>query len=264
LGRVTHHVGTRSGRLRSLDWEVLPVTDEIPEDPDFNAAMGSYHALLTELSQAVGRTAVPLDATAAANRTRETNLGSFIADAYRQAVQAEVALLNGGSIRSDSVLEPGPLTRRDVLAVHPYPDSVVSLEVRGEVLRQALEHGVSRSAEDAEPGRFPQVSGLRYAYDICRPAGSRVVEVTVNGQPLEPSRTYVLATNSYLAGGGDGYAMLKGATSRIPPDKGRTTQEILREAFSSTEVISPATHGRIERLHAGGREGSCPPEQHEP
>jgi 5'-nucleotidase len=261
LGRVTLHVGAHSGRLHSLDWEVLPVTDAVPEDASFTTAMGEYHALLTKLSQFVGRTAVPLDARAEPSRSRETNLGSFISDAYRKVTGAEVALMNGGSIRSDSILDPGPLTERDVLALHPYPGSVVTLEVSGEVLRQALEHGVSRSAEDPEPGRFPQVSGIRYAFDVCRPVGSRIVRVTINGEPLDPRRTYVLATNSYVADGGDGYTMFKPAPRRTGPDKGPTTQAVVREAFASAESISPATDGRIERLAAGSREQTQCPEE---
>ncbi|HSP80144.1 MAG TPA: bifunctional UDP-sugar hydrolase/5'-nucleotidase, partial [Myxococcaceae bacterium] len=166
LGRVTLHVGTRSGRLRSMDFGIIPITHEVPEDSEFASAMREYDGLLAELSAPVGRTAVPLDADEGNNRTRETNLGSFIADAYRHITGADVALVNGGSIRSDSVVRPGPLTQRDVLAIHPFPGSVVNLEVTGEVLRRALEHGVSRSAEDAEPGRFLQVSGLHYTFDV--------------------------------------------------------------------------------------------------
>ncbi len=264
LGRVTLHVGTRSGKLKSMDFDVLPVTPEVPEDPAFARAMRAYDALLAELSQPVGRTAVPLDADEESNRTRETNLASFVADAYRKAAGAEVALINGGSIRSDSMVRPGPLTRRDVLAIHPFPGSVVSIEVTGAALRQALEHGVSRSAEETGPGRFPQVSGIKYAFDVCRPAGDRIVRVTVNGQPLEPKRTYTLATNSYMAGGGDGYTMFKGAKYRVSAEQGRTTQDVLREAFASSESISPTTDGRIERLRGGARavaskdEALCP------
>ena len=254
LGRVTLHVGTRSGKLKSMDFGMLPVTSEVPEDPTFASAMREYDAMMAELSQPVGRTQVPLDASEEANRNHETNLASFVADAYRQATGADVALINGGSIRSDSVLRPGPLTRRDVLAVHPYPGSVVSIEVTGTVLLQALEHGVSRSAEETGPGRFPQVSGIQYAFDVCRPAGDRIVRVTVNGEPLDAKRTYSLATNSYMSGGGDGYTMFKGAKYRVSPDKGRTTQDVLREAFASAQAIAPATSGRIERLRGGARE----------
>ncbi|HEX5753326.1 MAG TPA: bifunctional UDP-sugar hydrolase/5'-nucleotidase [Archangium sp.] len=254
LGRVTLHVGTRSGKLKSMDFDVLPVTPEVTEDPAFAQAMHEYDAMMAELSQPVGRTQVPLDALEASNRSHETNLASFVADAYRKAAGAEVALINGGSIRSDSVLRPGPLTRRDVLAIHPYPGSVVSIEVSGAVLRQALEHGVSRSAEETDPGRFPQVSGIQYAFDVCRPPGDRIVRVTVNGEPLDVKRTYSLATNSYMSGGGDGYTMFKGAKYRVSPDKGRTTQDVLRDAFAAAESIAPTTTGRIERLRGGTRE----------
>ncbi|PTL75346.1 bifunctional UDP-sugar hydrolase/5'-nucleotidase [Vitiosangium sp. GDMCC 1.1324] len=254
LGRVTLHVGTQSHKLKSMDFDVLPVTPEVPEDPAFATAMHEYDAMMADLSQPVGRTAVALDAIEESNRTHETNLASFVADAYRKATGAEVALINGGSIRSDSVLRPGPLTRRDVLAIHPYPGSVVSIEVTGEALRQALEHGVSRSAEEAGPGRFPQVSGIQYAFDVCRPVGDRIVRATVNGEPLDPKRTYTLATNSYMSGGGDGYTMFKGAKYRVSPEKGKTTQDVLRDAFASAESIAPVTSGRIERLRGGVRD----------
>ena len=256
LGRVTLHVGARSGKLKSMDFAELPVTPQVAEDPAFVAALSQYDTMMAELSQPVGRTEVALDATEETNRTHETNLGSFIADAYRRTVSAELALINGGSIRSDQVLRPGPLTRRDVLAIHPYQDTVVSIEVTGAVLRQALEHGVSRSAEEAEPGRFPQVSGIHYAFDVCRPAGNRIVRVTVNGEPLDPKRTYTLATNSYLSGGGDGYTMFKGARAHVPASPERTLQNVLREAFSSRGAIAPTTDNRIERLRGGARDVS--------
>ncbi|MFL5354570.1 bifunctional metallophosphatase/5'-nucleotidase [Archangium sp.] len=254
LGVVTLHVGTQSHKLKSMDFDVLPVVPEVPEDPAFATAMHEYDALMAELSQPVGRTSVALDAIEESNRTHETNLASFVADAYRKATGAEIALINGGSIRSDSVLRPGPLTRRDVLAIHPFPGSVVSIEVTGAVLRQALEQGVSRSAEETGPGRFPQVSGIQYAFDVCRPVGNRIVRVTVNGEPLDPKRTYVLATNSYMAEGGDGYTMFKGAKYRIPVQKAKSTQDVLREAFASAPSIAPTADGRIERLRGGARD----------
>src|SRR6218665_2575421 len=186
LGRVTLHVGTRSGKLKSMDFDVTPVTPDIPEDPAFASAMKPYDTMMAELSEPVGHTNVPLDAIEDNNRPQETTLGSFIADAYRQAAGAEVALINGGAIRSDSVLRPGPLTRRDVLAIHPFPESVVSIEVTGAALQQALENGVSRSAEEAGPGRFPQVSGIAYVFDVCRPSGERGLPVPPNRDPPQP------------------------------------------------------------------------------
>ena len=75
----------------------------------------TYDARLgRELDVVVGRTAVPLEARRGRVRTQETNLGDFIADAMRARLKTDVALINGGGIRSDRIVPPGPLTRRDV------------------------------------------------------------------------------------------------------------------------------------------------------
>jgi 5'-nucleotidase len=203
---------------------------------------------LTELAARVGHTDVLLDARSVENRTQETNVGSFVADAFRKATGADVALLNGGSIRADITINPGDLTRRDVLSILPFPNPVVKLEVTGATIRAALEHGVSRSAEDTEPGRFPQVSGLRFTFDARRPAGSRLVEVTVGGQPLDDKKKYSLATSTFLAlDAGDEYTMFRGAKMLINAEQGQPAPEVLRKAIASVKSIAPQTDGRIKR-----------------
>ncbi|HEV7475628.1 MAG TPA: bifunctional UDP-sugar hydrolase/5'-nucleotidase, partial [Pyrinomonadaceae bacterium] len=212
LGQIDLNISKTTGAVESIDWRVIPVTDKTKDDPQFAALNLKYGKLLKELSQLVGRSSVPLDARSAVGRTQETNVGDFIADAFRAATQADVGLMNGGSIRADEIISPGPLTNRDVLSILPFKNKVVKVELSGATLRQALEHGVARSAEDAEPGRFPQVSGIRFSFDARRPPGSRIVDLTVNGKPLDEKQNYTLATSDYVAiDGGDGYAMLKGA-----------------------------------------------------
>ena len=116
-------------------------------------------------------------------------------------------------------------------------------------MRATLEHGVSRSAEDGEPGRFPQVAGLRFTFDARLAPGSRIVDVSVNGRPLEDRRTYTLATTNFLAiDGGDGYAMLKGARLLIPAEQGQSDFDILRGAVMTARVVAPGTDGSIKRL----------------
>ena len=160
-----------------------------------------------------------------------------------------MALLNGGSIRADNTINPGDLTKRDVLSILPFSNPVVKLEVTGATIRAALEHGVSRSAEDTEPGRFPQVSGLRFTFDARRPAGSRLLEVTVGGQPLDDKRTYTLATSTFVAvDAGDDYTMFRGAKFLIKPEQGQPAPEVLRRAISSVKSIAPRTDGRIKRV----------------
>ena len=197
----------------------------------------------------MGRTTVELDARSGVGRTQETNVGNFIADSFRIATGADVGLMNGGSIRADEIIRPGPLTKRDVLSIFPFKNRVVKLELTGTMLRAALEHGVARSAEDKEPGRFPQVSGVRFTFDARRPAGSRIVDLTVNGKPLDEKKKYTLATSDYVGiDGGDGYSVFKAARLLIPREQAQFDSDVLRAAIAAKKVIAPKIEGRNKRL----------------
>jgi 5'-nucleotidase len=249
LGRFDLNISQTTGELESIDWKVIPVNSETKEAPEFAAVNRKYAALLAQLARPVGRTSVALEARSAENRTRETNVGNLIADAFRKATASDVALLNGGSVRADELIAPGRLTVRDVLSILPFKNKLVKIEITGATLRAALEHGVSRSAEDAEPGGFPQVSGIQFSFDASRKPGERIVDLKVNGQPLDDSRKYTLTTTTFVGlDGGDGYTMLKGATVIIPPERAPLDSEVLQRAISSVRAIAPKVEGRIKRL----------------
>ena len=249
LGQIDLNISKSTGAVESIDWKIIPVTDQIKDDPQFAAITRKYGTLIKELSHVVGRSNVPLEARSAVGRTQETNAGDFIADAFRAATGADVALMNGGSIRADEIIGAGALTRRDVLSILPFKNKVVKVEVSGATLRAVLEHGVARSAEDAEPGRFPQVSGLRFSFDARRPAGSRVIDLTVNGKPLDEKKTYTLAASDYVAiDGGDGYEMLKTARVLIPRERAQFDSDVLQAAIVAQKVIAAKTDGRVKRL----------------
>lgn len=249
LGQIDLNISKNTGAVESIDWKVIPVTDKTKDDPQFAAINRKYGALLKELSQLVGRTAVDLDARSAVGRTQETNVGDFIADAFRAATGADVGLMNGGSIRADEIIAAGPLTKRDVLSILPFKNRVVKVELNGATLREVLEHGVARSAEDAEPGRFPQVSGIRFTFDARRPPGSRIVDLSLNGKPLDEKKKYTLAASDYVAiDGGDGYAMLKGTRLLIPREQAQFDSDVLRASIAAKKTIAPKTDGRIKRL----------------
>ena len=184
-------------------------------------------------------------------------MADFIADAFRQVVGAEVALVNGGSIRADTIIGPGILTKRDVLSILPFNNRVVKLQVTGAVIRAALEHGVATAAEEAQPGPFPQVSGIRYEFDTSRKPGARLLSVTVNGKPLDDRQIYTLATTTYLAvEGGDGYEMLRNKTFLIRPEQAPVESDVLLKAIASVRAISPNTDGRLKRID-GKDQSSC-------
>src|SRR5262249_17763155 len=120
------------------------------------------------------------------------------------------AIMNGGGIRGGKLYAAGtPMTRRDVLAELPFGNRVVTLDVSGRALKAAIENGLSLLPNAA--GRFPQGSGLTVEADLARPPGSRVTAIKVGNAPLADERTYRVATNDFLARGGDGYAMLADA-----------------------------------------------------
>jgi 5'-nucleotidase len=254
LGRIDLLISRRTGTLESMDWEIIPVTDEVKEDADSAAVVAEFETKLSaEMDKPVGRTTVALDARQETNRSVETNLGSFIADAYRKQTGAQIALLNGGSIRSNTTYAPGELTKRDVLSILPFENPIVKVEVTGAQIRAAVEHGVSRIREEKEAGLFPQVSGLRFTYDGRRPAGHRVTEISVwenanENAPLDDRKTYTLAVNTYVLGGGDGYTMFKGARFLLTPEEAQVEPAVLMNTISAAKEIAPRTDGRIKRI----------------
>ncbi|MDQ1590208.1 MAG: 5-nucleotidase / UDP-sugar diphosphatase [Pyrinomonadaceae bacterium] len=248
LGRIDLNIYRRGGELESIDWEIIPVTDATPDEPQAAAVIGEFEKkLAAELDLPVGRTTVELDARQETNRSRETNLGSFIADAYRKYAGADVALLNGGSIRSNTTYGPGALSKRDVLSILPFENPIVKIEVTGATLRAALEHGVSRVREEREAGLFPQVSGLRFTYDGRLASGARVTSVTVGNTPLDNNKTYTLAVNTYVLGGGDGYTMFKDARLLLKPEEAQVEPAMLMNTITAAGEIAPAVDGRIQR-----------------
>ena len=236
------------------------MNESVDEDPDFATLTTKYGDLLKSLDQVVGRTAVKLDMRSAVVRTHETNMGNFIADLYRASTGADVALVNGGSIRADAEINPGNVTRRDVLSILPFNNKIVKIEISGAVLRAALEYGVaSLGVEEQQPGRFPQVSGIRYSYDGRLTPGKRLKSVTVNGKPLDDGQMYTLATSEYVAlHDGDGYTAFRGAKVLIGPDKAPAEADVLMKAITSVRSIAPKVDGRIARVDVAKSSGECP------
>lgn len=252
VGKFDLYIDKATGKMVSMDWQVIPVTDAVPDAPEFAPVVAKYKDLLEQLAVVVGATAVPLDALSHSVRTKETDIGNFIADAYREAVNADVALVNGGSIRADLSYNPSPLTKRDVLSMLPFNNPIVKVELSGKLLMEILEHSVARSAEDSEPGRFPQISGMKFKFDASKLPGQRVAEASVGGQPVDPNKKYSLATSDFLVSrGGDGYTMFKEAKVLIAADKAPKDSEVFEAAIknSPNATIAPKVEGRIVRLN---------------
>ena len=252
VGRFDLYIDKKTGKLASMDWQVIPVDERIAEAPEFAPVVAKYKDLLEKLAVKVGATATELDALSYSSRTKETNVGNFIADAYREAVGADIGFVNGGSIRADLMYNPGPLTMRDVLSILPFNNPIVKVEVTGKTLMDILEHGVARSREDNEPGRFPQVSGLKFTFDASKLPGQRITQASVNGKPVDSNATYTIATSDFLVSrGGDGYTMFKDAKILLAADKAPKDSDVFEKAIRNAPnaTIAPRLEGRITRIN---------------
>jgi 2',3'-cyclic-nucleotide 2'-phosphodiesterase (5'-nucleotidase family) len=203
-------------------------------------------------------------------RLCESLVGNLVTDALRSAYAAaplntQFAITNSGGLRADLTCPvpdiagdfcpsytPPPfiITRGQSLAVLPFGNIAATLDVNGAELKSMLERGVS--AMPGADGRFPQVSGLCFTYDIAAPAGSRVTgavfanedgSCTATPVDLTSGTTYHIATNDFTASGGDGYPNF---ASRM------TTQEILEQVLADyITAKSPVTP--VVRAFPGGR-----------
>lgn len=223
-------------------------TVAVEPHPGMAAAVQGYEdRLSSELDVEIGSTGTALDTRRSTVRSEEAAFANLVADAMREAVGADVALTNGGGIRADRTYGPGTvLTRRDVLSELPFGNRTILIEVSGADLRAALEHGVGGIEEEA--GRFPHVSGMTFVFDAARPAGERVVDVTVAGSPLDDGATLKLATNDFLGGGGDGYAMFADRPRLIDANAGGLTAGQVIAHIAAAGAIAPTVEGRIRRL----------------
>jgi 2',3'-cyclic-nucleotide 2'-phosphodiesterase (5'-nucleotidase family) len=217
----------------------------VKPDPEIEAVVKGYEDKLSkELDIEVGVTETPLDSRRATVRGGEAAMGNLIADALKASVGADVAITNGGGIRADKQYEAGhKLTRRDILAEMPFGNTTVLLEVKGEHIKAALENGVSQVRELG--GRFPQVSGITADVDLKEPVGSRVKSVKINGEPLDPAKTYKLATNDFMARGGDGYKAFTEGKSLIDVSASQLMASQVIDYVAKVGKVAPKVEGRI-------------------
>lgn len=242
---------------------VTPFSDAVAPD----AAIQAYIDELTEalkpiLGTVIGSSTIEVLRSDACGRGDgrlcESRVGNVVTDALRTAYGVDFAITNSGGLRAAltcpaagasafcpaSSPDPFPITRGGVLGVLPFGNVSATAMVSGAEVDSFLENGVSR---DGAQGRFPQVSGLCFTYDVGLPAGNRVTSIvrqaadgSCTTEVVMPGAMYTLATNDFMAAGGDGYPVI---ISRV------TTRNImdqdLADYVAANSPISPSIQGRI-------------------
>jgi len=151
---------------------------------------------------------------------------------------ADIAITNGGGIRAS--ISAGDVKVNDILTSFPFTNTLAVIEVTGAEVLQALERGVDTYPEAA--GHFPHVSGMTYKFDPSKEVGSRVSEVLIKGEALDPDKTYKLVTNDFMASGGDGYTMFEGKPFVA---EGGLLSDVLIDYFKEVGEVEPAVEGRV-------------------
>jgi 2',3'-cyclic-nucleotide 2'-phosphodiesterase (5'-nucleotidase family) len=232
-GEYLNHIGVVVYDGAAFTAGLLNEGDYAGTDPGVLKLLTDTDAETDEaLSAVIGRTEVILDGNREPGvRTQETNLGDFAADAILWGANdwlgdgaADVALTNGGSIRES--VQIGDISMKTMNTVFPFGNEITTVGVTGAELLEALEAATCAAPEAI--GAFPQVAGMSfslhtdYAYEkgaqypgdsvYCAPAkpGLRVRDLKIGGEPVDPDRTYIVATNDFTAAGGDTYGVFLG------------------------------------------------------
>lgn len=238
-----------AGEIVTATGEPLVMDAKVAEDAPTVARIAELAVPLEEIrGKVVAEAAAPIEGARELCRSAECPMGNLIADAMLARVKdqgIQIALQNGGGIRAS--IDAGPVTMGEVLTVLPFQNTLSTFQVTGEVIRAALENGLSQLEEGA--GRFPQVAGMTYAFDPAQPAGSRVTEVMVDEGgtlvPLDPAKVYGVVSNNYVRRGGDGYKMFVDAANAY--DFGPDLADVTAAYLAEKAPYAPSTDGRITR-----------------
>jgi 2',3'-cyclic-nucleotide 2'-phosphodiesterase (5'-nucleotidase family)/predicted AlkP superfamily phosphohydrolase/phosphomutase len=275
--RLTVDTNTKGVIYKTADYH-KPWNSGVTPDPGIQAIVDDLNSQLAPLFNAViGQSAVFIPRADACGRADgrlcESLIGNVTADAMRTTYGTDFAITNAGGIRADLTCPltdlpsdfcpaytalPYLITRGQDLAVLPFGNVVFTVGISGAELKTFLENGVSMMP--SAQGRFPQVSGLCFTYDISAPAGSRVLgavrqvaDGSCTGAPIDltAAAAYTIAENDFMATGGDGYPNLysRGTTQDL-------MDQVLANYISAKTPLNPAIQGRIVCTTSGAT--PCP------
>jgi 5'-nucleotidase/UDP-sugar diphosphatase len=217
----------------------VPYTSEIAESKDMLALLSPYQEFgQQKLLVDVGSTDAKFDGDRDSVRSQPTAMGVLIGRAMMERTRADFAVGNSGGVRDS--LPPGKLTYKDVLKVHPFGNTLVTVDLSGKEVMDYL--GVAAKMSVGS-GAFPQFAGVNLSIE-----GGVVKSAAIGGAPVDPAKTYKMVINNFVASGGDGYTKLTGHKSFV--DTGFVDADVLRAyiaARSPLKVADFAPGGAVTR-----------------
>ncbi|MGO4851204.1 bifunctional metallophosphatase/5'-nucleotidase [Phaeovulum sp. W22_SRMD_FR3] len=239
-----------AGVVKEASGEPLIMNGEVVQDQPTVERIAELAKPLEEIrNKIVAESADQIDGSRDLCRSAECPMGNLIADAMLDRVKAQgvqIAIQNGGGVRAS--IDGGQVTMGEVLTVLPFQNTLSTFQAKGSTVLAALENGVSQVEEGG--GRFPQVAGIKFAFDPTKPAGERISDVMVaEGDafvPLDPEKVYGLVSNNYVRTGGDGYKVFDTESSNAY-DFGPDLADVTAEYLAKSNGYTPYVDGRITR-----------------
>ena len=274
--RLTVDTQTKAVIYKTADYH-KPWNIGVTPDPDIQAYIDELNAQIAPiLATQIGTATkyIPRADTCGRSDGRlcESLIGNLATDAMRFTYSTDFAITNSGGLRADLtcptvdiagdfcpayIPPPYPITRGSVLGVLPFGNVVSTVTVSGAEVKAFLENGVS--SMPAANGRFPQVSGLCFTYDVAAPVGSRVLSAvrqdaagncTADLVDLTDASSYTLAINDFMATGGDGYPNVYARATTM-----NYMDQVLADYITANSPVNPfvnaAPDGRINCSGAG-------------
>jgi len=237
-----------AGNVIYATGEPITIDGSVNENSQIVARLDELEEPINALKETiVGTVSSPLTGDRAVCRIQECDMGNMIADAMRGAVIDKgytIALQNSGGIRAS--LDAGEVTLGEIMTILPFQNTLSTFKVTGQQLLTAIENGVSEVEDNA--GRFPQVSGMRYTFDLAKPANEgRVtsIEIDEDGswKPLDLNKIYGMVSNNFIRGGGDGYKVFRSASEIY--DFGPDLADVVANYIKANPGYSGYTDNRI-------------------
>ncbi len=241
------------GNIKDLSGDPILIDAKFAPDPAMVARIKELAAPIEELKKTVvAVTEAPIDGNRSSCRAHECEMGNLVADAMLQRVSGQgidIAIQNGGGLRAS--IDQGNITMGEVLTVLPFQNTLSTFKLKGSDVLLALENGVSMIEEGA--GRFPQVAGLKYSFDVSQPAGSRISNVMVSQggayEPIDADTVYGVVSNNFMRAGGDGYQVF--ATDGMDAyDYGPGLEEVVAQYLTANSPYVPYLDDRIMPVSA--------------
>ncbi|SJN27499.1 5'-nucleotidase [Microbacterium esteraromaticum] len=185
-----------------------------------------------------------LQSDGAENRGGESTIGNFVADVQKWSTGADIALMNPGGLRANltyastgSTDPDGNVTYREAATVQPFANTLITLELTGAQLKSVLEEQWQPDGASRPFLKLGVSEGLTYTYDPTAARGERITSIMLNGTAVDPDASYLVAANSFLAGGGDSFFTLaKGANAK---DTGKIDLQSMVDWFSENQTATP-------------------------